>query len=168
MLRLILVRHAKSAWTDPALADFDRPLSKRGRAAAGWIGTALAGYGVRPDRIVCSTARRTRETLDLALPALPPAAVVYAQQLYDLRDDDYLAFAAAEGGAATTLMLVGHNSATATTATTLASGRDRFLRNALLDFPTGGIAVFDLPIASWGALAPGVGRLTAFEAPPRD
>lgn len=64
MLRLILVRHAKSGWDDPGLDDHDRPLAPRGRRAAGWLGTALRDGGFLPETILCSSALRTRQTLD--------------------------------------------------------------------------------------------------------
>ena len=63
-LQLILMRHAKSSWDDPAAADFDRPLNGRGRRSAKALGHWLRQRGWLPDRVLCSSARRTRETLD--------------------------------------------------------------------------------------------------------
>ncbi len=166
MLRLILVRHAKSAWDDPGLADFDRPLATRGIAAAAWIGATLSSHGWLPGRIVCSTARRTRETLDLAiahLPAnLPKADIIWSDAVYDRRDHDYLGIAAEQGRDARVLMLVGHNSATEETARLLSRG-DRDLGA----FPTGGIAVIDCDLEAWTDLVPGSGRLVHFLRPPK-
>ena len=166
MLRLILVRHAKSAWDDPGLTDFDRPLARRGLEAAAWIGDTLAERGLLPERIICSTSRRTRETLELALVRMPvdwAADVVWSKAVYDRRDHDYLGLIAEQGGSTKVLMVIGHNSATEETARALA-GRDE----AIGSFPTGGIAVMDLEASDWTSLQRGIGRLVHFLRPPKD
>ena len=60
--QLLLLRHAKSSWDDPSLADHDRPLSKRGRKAAASMRAAIVSRALVPDLALVSTARRTRET----------------------------------------------------------------------------------------------------------
>jgi phosphohistidine phosphatase len=70
MLTLSLLRHAKSSWKNPTLPDHDRPLNSRGKAQAPMVGKAMAKRGLNPDLVLCSTARRTRDTLDLVLPEL--------------------------------------------------------------------------------------------------
>lgn len=62
MKTLLLVRHAKSGWSDPTLTDHDRPLNERGREAAPLAGTHIAESGLVPDRILSSTAVRARTT----------------------------------------------------------------------------------------------------------
>lgn len=161
MLRLILVRHAKSAWDDPALTDFDRPLAMRGIEAAAWIGDTLAQRGLLPDRIVCSTARRTRETLELALARMPAnwrADVVWSDAVYERRDHDYVELIAEQGGDVKVLMIIGHNSATEETARSLSGA-------AMGNFPTGGIAVIDFEASAWADLVRGSGQLVHFLRP---
>src|SRR5262245_3633053 len=84
MLTLLLLRHGKSSWDDPALEDFDRPLSKRGIKASRLMGSYLGTEGPRPDLILCSSAARTRETLALVLEEMagPPPKVQYEEGLY--------------------------------------------------------------------------------------
>ncbi len=72
MKTLILVRHAKSSWAQPALADRERPLNARGRAAAAAMGGWLAQQGYQPDEVIMSPARRCRETWDGFEPSLEP------------------------------------------------------------------------------------------------
>ncbi len=172
MLKLVLVRHAKSDWHGRGLADFDRPLAPRGREAAPWIGRQLAAADLLPDRVLCSTARRTRETLELALPAASAragAVVTWHDEIYEQRDEDgYIGFIAMRGGAAPTLMLVGHNPATAMTAVGLLADRSDATRALLLDYPTGGVAGFGFDIGRWSDLTPGTGRLLGFWGPPRE
>jgi phosphohistidine phosphatase SixA len=70
MHTLYLLRHAKSSWADPTLLDHERPLAPRGRRDAKRIATHLAQLGIEPELVLCSTAARTRETLELVRPAL--------------------------------------------------------------------------------------------------
>jgi phosphohistidine phosphatase len=72
--RLVLLRHAKSAWPD--VADHERPLARRGRRDAPVAGRWLRTAGRVPDRVVCSTARRARETWQLAAAELDASPTV--------------------------------------------------------------------------------------------
>ena len=73
MRRLMLLRHAKSD-RPPGIADHDRPLNRRGRDEAPLVGTYLAHNGLVPDRVLCSTSERTRETWELVASSLADAA----------------------------------------------------------------------------------------------
>ena len=70
MKRLYLLRHAKSSWDDPTLADHDRPLAPRGRRAAKVIAKHLGRKGISPELVLCSPSRRTRQTLKRLAPGL--------------------------------------------------------------------------------------------------
>ena len=65
MKTLYLLRHAKSSWDDPDLADFDRPLNHRGRTAAPFMGETVSRYGLQPDLVLSSPAVRAKETAAL-------------------------------------------------------------------------------------------------------
>ncbi|MER7967519.1 histidine phosphatase family protein [Streptomyces sp. NPDC096080] len=81
--RLIVLRHAKSAGPD-GVGDFDRPLAPRGLRDAPAAGRRLREAGWFPDQVVCSPARRTRDTFDLVAPELaPPPAVTYDPRIYE-------------------------------------------------------------------------------------
>ena len=83
MLTLSLLRHAKSSWKDTSLPDLDRPLATRGMVEAPLMGKAMAKHGLDPDLVLCSTARRTRDTLELVLPQLKTEPkVIYEDGLY--------------------------------------------------------------------------------------
>lgn len=71
MKTLILMRHAKAGWADPGVDDHDRPLNLRGRSAAPLMARWLAARGERPDTVLCSPSRRTRETAALMRDELP-------------------------------------------------------------------------------------------------
>ncbi len=67
---LTIVRHAKSSWDDPVLADFDRPLNPRGLRDAPLMGARLAATGIRPDGLISSPANRALATAKIIAAAL--------------------------------------------------------------------------------------------------
>jgi phosphohistidine phosphatase len=167
MPRLLLLRHAKSSWGDPGAADRDRPLSPRGRRAAALIAEAIVARGYRPDRVLCSPARRTRETLAALTPLLgADLSVVFADELYEPPPSNYRAAIAVGGEDAQVLLVVGHNPATQATAIRFAGAGDGALLRRLGEkFPTGALAVIDFDDGEWSDLAPRSGRLVAFLTP---
>ncbi len=168
MLRLLLLRHAKSSWAETGLDDRDRPLSRRGNEAAPIVGRHLRRMGWLPDRVVCSPAERTRRTLDLALDAarLSPE-VIYDEAVYDFGGGDALLdVIRARGGEARTLMIVGHNPSMEFLAIRLArSGPPDAIAAIRRKFPTAGLAVFDVDAPAWSGLDPARCTLAAFVRP---
>ena len=104
-MKIIFLRHAKSDWSEPDAADHDRPLNPRGRAAAAKMGGWLRSRGHLPDLVLCSSAARTRETLDGL--GLPEARVEMRPDLYQA--DAKAILAAVEGAEAECVLVVGHN-----------------------------------------------------------
>lgn len=148
MTRLILLRHAKSSWSDPALADHDRPLNARGRHAAKQMADALIKRNYRPDAIICSTALRARKTLAPLLQLLDGTVqLTITRALYDAQAEHYpkiIAAAAHKAGSPKTMLLIGHNFAIQDAALLLANGNDTQSFQALKNkFPSGAAAVLD-------------------------
>lgn len=159
--RLVLLRHAKSAWPD--VADHERPLAKRGRRDAPAVGRWLGTSGYLPDAVVCSTALRARETWDLAAAELPPGAppvVRYEPRVYEASVLGLLMLVREFDAAWRTAVIVGHNPGLAELTVGL-TGPDSEPPPA---FPTAFVAVLGLP-GSWEEAAPGEGRLLAFTIP---
>jgi phosphohistidine phosphatase len=162
--RLVLLRHAKSDWPD--VADHERPLAKRGRRDAPLVGRWLAESGYVPDAVICSTARRARETWKLAasgLAAVAPGAspvVRFEPRVYEATVLGLLMLVREFDPAWRTAVIVGHNPGLAELTAGLASP-DSAPQQA---FPTAAVAVLGLP-GPWAEAAPGEARLLAFTAP---
>jgi phosphohistidine phosphatase len=167
MKRLYLLRHTKSSWDDSALADIERPLSKRGRQAGAAMGRYLAEAGLLPQRVLCSTARRARETWSqLSADWTDPPPVRYEAALYMAEPDELFEALKALPDGADHVMLIGHNPGMAAFAELLTSAtRSAPLAKLRRKYPTGGLAVFDLAIDGWPAIAPHCGRLLRFVTP---
>jgi phosphohistidine phosphatase len=166
--RLILLRHAKSAWPD--VADHERPLAPRGRRDAPAAGRWLSKAGLVPDRVICSTAERARETWQLAetkLDAHPP--VVFDERVYGATSTGLLDLARQTPSGVRTLLIVGHDPTMRELTLELASAqpedeRQEALGRVRIKFPTAAIAVLAFT-GAWPGLAPGQARLTDFAAP---
>ncbi|MEU6312785.1 histidine phosphatase family protein [Streptomyces sp. NPDC047014] len=164
--RLLLVRHAKAVPKGDPADDFERALSDRGRADAPRTGEWLARSGHLPDLALCSPARRTRQTWQLAVPALPsPPPAVYDDRLYDAAPNTLVTVLAERGAGLGCVALVGHNTGIHELASALCgSGEAEELERLRARFPTSGVVVVDLP-GGWDALTPGAGRLAALWSP---
>ena len=107
--RLYLLRHAKSSWKNEGLADHDRPLARRGRRAASAIGRHLREQRVAPELVLCSTARRARETLERIEPELGSGAIRAEPELYGAPALDLLARLHEIAPSVRSVMVIGHN-----------------------------------------------------------
>ncbi|MFJ4688466.1 SixA phosphatase family protein [Streptomyces sp. NPDC088789] len=159
--RLVVLRHAKSAWP-PGIADHDRPLAPRGRRDAPAAGRALAAADCLPDLALCSTAVRSRQTWELASAQWgTPPPVHHDPRVYTADVTDLLAVVRTTRTEVETLLLIGHNPALEELVLTLAGDAlDDTLERVRLKFPTSAIAVLTWYGPTWDALAPGTALLT--------
>lgn len=168
MKSLYLLRHAKSAWDDPAPDDFDRSLAKRGVKAAKRMARAMAEAGLVPDAVFCSQAARTRETWDLMAPRLDGAiAIKHLKSLYLATPSRLYDVLRRQPSATGALMIVGHNPGLHRLALDLAgNGSDSdALARLRSKFPTAALAHFDFDIRGWDEVAARRGRLVRFLRP---
>lgn len=164
---LHLLRHAKSSWGDPGLRDHDRPLSGRGERAAVAMADHLRREGIAPDLVLCSTARRTVDTLAAIRSGLPASSEVEtSRQLYEVGAEALLERLRRVPGTVGVLLLIGHNPGLEELSTRLAgAGTDPAARQALArKFPTGALATLEFD-GGWPDLSWGGARLTGFIAP---
>ncbi len=168
MKTILLLRHAKSAWSQPGLDDHDRPLNRRGERSAEAMAEHIVHNAPRPDLILCSTAVRTRQTLAplvhrLAAPA-PPIAL--EKRLYLASEPELLARLRSVTDDVHTVLLIGHNEGIGELAGALAGhGSAAALASLRTKFPTGTLAILRLPDGPWRDLAPGTAELLSFIRP---
>lgn len=167
MRRLIVLRHAKSSWADPALEDHARPLNKRGRRAAPVIGAWLADNGLVPDYALLSDSVRTRETLQRLADSLPaPLDAEVSPNLYHAPPDRMLRWLQRAPDAAATVLLIGHQPGVSGFSRKLCGGAaPAACAEAFTRFPTAAAAVFECDAPRWSALRWGAARFTAFVRP---
>ncbi|NRG17994.1 histidine phosphatase family protein [Rhizobiales bacterium] len=167
MKRLLLLRHAKSDWSRRERSDFERTLNDRGLRSAPLMGRHIANHAMVPDKVLCSSSRRTRETLGLMMPFFDREMDIrLLRSLYNASEDDYLEIIRKFGGMAKTLMVLGHNPAMQETALRLAGNGNPDLTEAISGkFPTAGLAVIDFEAPSWSKLEEMSGRAVAFFRP---
>lgn len=161
---LVLMRHAKSAWPD--VPDHERPLARRGRRDAPVMGRWLRTAGYQPDLVLCSTARRARQTWKRARRALgadPPAAC--DRRLYQASAEQILDLIRHTSPAARTLLIVGHDPGIPGLALALAAAAPTAVPDRMrAKFPTGAVAVFTCQ-GTWDQLDPELMRLACFVTP---
>jgi phosphohistidine phosphatase len=158
--RLFLLRHAKSSWDDEGLADHDRPLASRGRKAAKRIAKHLRSEGITPSLVLCSSARRTRETLERIG---PDGDVRIERDLYGASAPELLERLRQVPDATESVMLIGHNPGIQDLAVELAGSGDR-LEAMERKFPTCALATLSVP-KGWRELETGAAELIGFLRP---
>jgi len=166
MVTLSLFRHAKSAWDNPGLGDADRPLAPRGEKAAPLMGRYMAAEGLEPDIVLCSTAVRARQTLELAVTEWRTSPEIrYEDGLYHAGPGEMLQAVRSVPEARVHAMLVGHNPGMHSLAVALSGGgSDSDLESLNFKYPTAALAVIDFD-GDWASVSAGGGYLQRFILP---
>ena len=165
MRQLLLLRHAKSAWDDPALSDHARPLNGRGRRAAAAMAGAMRSLGLRPELVLVSSSRRTLQTLDGLGPLDGPPRVEPTDDLYLAPWTRLLDTLREVPEEVRSVMLIAHNPGLHDLALNLAAPGAGAPGEALAEaYPTATLAEFAVE-ESWAALGPQRARLVRFLQP---
>jgi len=169
--RLILLRHAKAEPQAYGQEDCDRVLAERGRSDAIRMGQFLKEEDCVPDLVLCSTAARTRETLDLVVSELGATPVIrHLPELYLARWLTIVSLVRQVRDAAATVMVVGHNPGLEEAARKLArppgDPQGRKLHQLLEgEYPTAAVTALDFDTGMWSAVDRGEGELEIFVRP---
>ena len=163
---LYVLRHAKSSWEDPGLEDHERPLAPRGRRAAELIGAHLRVQRIQPELVLCSSSRRTRETLQGVAPG---GQAIIEPELYGATAVELVERLHLVSEPTGAVMVIGHNPAMQTLVLKLAGGQGRspagsLLADVELKFPTGALATLAFD-GEWRNLSFGAAQLLAFVRP---
>lgn len=153
---ILLMRHAKSSWAHDELADIDRPLNKRGERDAPLMGKKLISLAGMPDRILCSPARRTRETLQAL--QLTTSDIHYEPEIYEAFGSTLLDLVVRQPDTIKNLLLIGHNPSISQFASHLAG-------TFLGDLPTCALVQIHLNTHSWQKIFSAHAQLINYEYP---
>lgn len=164
---LLLLRHAKSSWADPLVSDHDRPLAPRGEHAAQRIAAHLRTAGIRPELVLCSSARRTRDTLDALRPVLDATSEIRIEDdLYGADAREMIDRLRTLDPTVSSAMIIGHNPGLQELALALAGdGVESAARQLRAKFPTCALATLDLSGSDWAGLREGQANLTSLVLP---
>ena len=161
MKRISDLRHAKSSYDQPELADVDRPLSERGRKAAARLGKELGHRGMRFDLVLASTAVRVRETIEVIEQSFDlPQPVRFEQRLYLASTALLIEIIRAFPENVRSPLLIGHNPGLEQLLLELSHHDQRGLREKVAGkYPTAAFAVVELPADRWDRIEPGSGTI---------
>jgi phosphohistidine phosphatase len=164
--KLFVLRHAKSSWAEAGLDDHERPLAPRGHRAAKLIAIHLHAERIAPTLVLCSSARRTRETLEAVA---PPGQAVIEPWLYGAGASTILERLRDVPPDTGSVMVIGHNPALQVLVLRLAAegngaAADGPLAAVRSKFPTGALATLTFT-CDWSDLASGCAELTSFVRP---
>ena len=168
MKMVLLLRHAKSDWSDPMLADFDRPLANRGFKDAPRMGEVLARFDCVPDRILASPAKRAKQTTELVAQACGyKKSVQWVDHFYGGASEDLIAALQDLPPNVERPLLVGHNpTMEETVADLLYTGDNGWSSDSAIRIPTAGLVCLELEdFVDWGNLEPGDATLRWFLIP---
>jgi phosphohistidine phosphatase len=145
MKSLLILRHAKSSWKEVGLSDHDRPLNKRGRHDAPKIGRLIRKKGLTPQLIICSGAKRARETVERVIETCGyKGELRFSEEFYEAGPEAYIKVLKELDDRYERVMVVGHN-----------PGLEELLEVFTAEehlLPTAALAQLALPIKKWGEL----------------
>ncbi len=152
MKTLFVLRHAKSSWDNAELSDFERPLNKRGRETAPFVGELMKSKNLVPETIICSPATRAKETAKRVQAAAEfDVEIEFDERIYESSVHNLLYIVSEINDDFDTAMIVGHNPGFEGIVQTLCGNYERM--------PTATLAAIDLKIESWSDVKPQCGNL---------
>jgi phosphohistidine phosphatase len=158
MKRVILMRHAKSSWSDNNLNDHTRPLNKRGRRDAPIMALKIKEEGIVPQIIFSSDSSRTKETSKYLLTKLTNTKIEYNRQLYHASESTILGVIQEIDDQYDTVMVLAHNPGI--------TDAFYFLANTRIDnVPTSGIGCIEFAVSSFSDIKKLSGQLVYFIYP---
>jgi phosphohistidine phosphatase len=161
--QLFILRHAKSSWDNPGLEDHERPLAPRGQRACTVMADHLRTNAIKPELVLCSSSRRTRETLEAVAPT---GEHLIEAQLYSASVEGMLDRLRRLPDDVSSVMVIGHNPTVQMLVLRLARREgDGAVRSAVeRKFPTGALATLTFE-CGWNELAAGRAHLAEFLTP---
>lgn len=163
MKELLLLRHAKSSWDDPTINDIDRPLNKRGKHDAVFMGNVMKQLNYIPDIIISSDAKRAFSTAKRIAAVLnyEKNKLIKDHDLYDCSLDGFLSFVNSLNDEFEKILLVGHNPE-------ITLFTNKLCAENIINIPTCGLAVIQTRAVNWSDVFFGKAKLVSFEYPKKN
>lgn len=163
MLKLYLIRHAKSSWTDQNLSDFDRPLNKRGRNAAPIMANRLIKESEIPGIIYSSPAQRAKETVYSFCHQLniDESKINFNEDIYEASIRNIISIIEKTDSSHKTVWLFGHNPS-------IGYSGNYFCNNWNAHVPTCGIVGIEFDVDHWMEISKDSGIVTYFDFPKKE
>lgn len=160
MKKLILIRHAKSSWSDSRATDFDRKLNKRGKRDAPFMAEKLAQRGIHADLIIASPAKRARKTAKHMAKATgyDPGKIVFNEDGYSFSASEVLPLLQGVDNKYEVVFFIGHNYG-------LTDLAEQLTGETLLNIPTSGMVGMKCRIERWSEMRPGCAQMEFFDYP---
>ncbi len=160
MLRLYIMRHAKSSWAVPGARDFDRELNDKGFEDLQKVTKLIQSESISPELILCSSAIRTQQTLDAILKGFKnQPRIEYTEKLYSSGLSEYIEIINSIKNAQS-IMIIGHNPMCGSLATALpSSGPAEELEKIAYRYPTAALTTLDFDVEAWHNVTKGSGIL---------
>ncbi|WP_316013553.1 SixA phosphatase family protein [Roseobacter sp. HKCCA0434] len=152
MKRILVIRHAKSSWSDPDQPDIERPLNQRGRLSAPLMAAQILEWDVVPDAVWVSPSRRTQETWERMRPVLGAGKAKVHDAIY-MGDPAALRDVLRETKGAETVAIVGHQPGVSALVRKLSDGKiGTSCARAFSSYPTAAVSLLQADIADWADL----------------
>lgn len=152
MKKLYILRHAKSSWDNPILADFERPLNERGQKTADFMGKFIEKNDFLPELIISSPATRAKETANIVKKSANlQTDIKFEENIYEASLQTLVRIVSELNEKLQSVMLVGHNPGF--------ENLVKFLTGAIQSLPTAGLAIIDLDVSKWSEIEENCGVL---------
>ena len=160
MKNLFLTRHAKSSWSNPGLADIDRPLNERGKKAAPFMGKLIVDKGEKPELLISSPANRALSTAKAfgEVMGLVENDIIVNRAIYSAGAQQLLELVQNQDDLHKSIVLFGHNP-------TFTSFVNMLTGSNIMNVVTCGVVRIDFEYSSWTDIDFGSGRLVYYEYP---
>lgn len=167
MKHLLIMRHAKSSWSDENLVDIDRPLNQRGRLASVLMGQWISELDLAVDHVLLSPALRVQESWENVHPMLPKTerVVESKERIYMGRPDDMLTLLRDLPSQSDVCLMIGHQPGLSALVRRMTGGTASSASRSFSHFPTAAVALLKLDIDEWSDLRASGAEYKIFACP---
>jgi len=160
MKTIYLIRHAKSSWNEIGMSDFDRPLNKRGKKDLPYMANRLKEFGIKPDLILSSPAKRAKRTTKEIAQTIGynEENIVYDESLYDSSYTNYRYLLDSLNDKIDSIFIIAHNP-------TLTDVGEKLSGAILTNIPTCSIVAMEFDVSSFKDIKEESGKILFFDYP---